>query len=117
MGICRLDIPVACRDFTATLAAPLPYYATLVVLFHTTVAAFLCSQEPYSKHPWHRVLSDQATIRQPDCVFHKTKQALCAHEEFDSDLAPNLSTPGLHIKILQRTALEKQDQVERDQQY
>ena len=45
MGICRLDIPVARRDFTATLAAPLPYYATLVVLFNTTVAAFLCSQE------------------------------------------------------------------------
>ena len=27
MGICRLDIPVARRDFTATLAAPLPDYA------------------------------------------------------------------------------------------
>jgi hypothetical protein len=30
MGICRPDIPVARQDFTATRAAPLPYYATLV---------------------------------------------------------------------------------------
>jgi len=48
------------------------------------------------------------------CFIKRSK--LCAHEEFDSDLAP-LSTPELHIKILQRTALEKQDQVEQDQQY
>jgi hypothetical protein len=48
MGSCRLDILVARRDFTATLAAPLPYYATLVVLFNRTVAVFLFSQEPYS---------------------------------------------------------------------
>jgi len=46
MGICRLHIPVARRDFTATLAAPL--YATLVVLFSRTVAVFFFSQEPYS---------------------------------------------------------------------
>jgi hypothetical protein len=48
MGTCRLDIPVARQDFTATLAAPLPYYAALVVLFNRTVAVFLFSQEPYS---------------------------------------------------------------------
>jgi hypothetical protein len=48
MGICRLNIPLARRDFTATLAAPLPYYATLVVLFSRTVAVFFFSQEPYS---------------------------------------------------------------------
>ena len=40
--------PVARRDFTATLAAPLPFYATLVVLFDRTVAVFLLSQEPRS---------------------------------------------------------------------
>jgi hypothetical protein len=43
MGICRLHIPVALRDFTATLAASLPYYATLVVLFNRTVAVFFFS--------------------------------------------------------------------------
>jgi hypothetical protein len=41
MGICRLDIPVARREFTATLAAPLPYYEVLVVLFNRIVAVFL----------------------------------------------------------------------------
>jgi hypothetical protein len=46
MGICRLHIPVARRDFPATLAVP--YYATLVVLFSRTVAVFFFSQEPYS---------------------------------------------------------------------
>jgi H+/Cl- antiporter ClcA len=41
METCRLDIPVARRDFTATRAAPLRDYAGLAVLFNTTVAAFL----------------------------------------------------------------------------
>jgi hypothetical protein len=48
MGVYRLHIPVARRDFTATPAAPLPYCATLVVLFSRTVAVFFFSHEPYS---------------------------------------------------------------------
>jgi len=77
MGVCRLDIQVARQDLTATLAAPPLYYTTLVVLFSTTVA-FLCSQEPCSwdNRHWYKVLSDYTISRQPDCVFHKTKQVL-----------------------------------------
>ena len=119
MGICRLDIPVARRDFTATLAAPLPYYATLVVLFNTTVAAFLCSQETLLLGQPSPGIGFCLT-RQPSAspiVCFINKGGSCAYEEFDADFAPNLSTPGRHIKILERTALEKQDHVEQDQRY
>jgi hypothetical protein len=44
MGIFRLDIPVARKDFAATRAALLRAYSSLVVLFNATVAAFLFSQ-------------------------------------------------------------------------
>ena len=100
MGIRRLNIPVACRDFPARLAAPLPYCATLVVLFNTTCGASL---------PDETLLLGQSS---PGIGFYLTRQSsaipivcfikqsmFCAHEEFDFDSAPNLSTPGLHINF------------------
>jgi hypothetical protein len=79
MEICGLDISVARRDFTATRSAPLRDYAGLAVLFNTTVAAFLFSRNVApsrdNRHAY-RILSDWTIIRQPDCVFHKSKQVV-----------------------------------------
>jgi hypothetical protein len=43
---------------------------------------------------WYRVLSDKTLIREPDCVFHKSKQVLTHTKSSDSDFASDLSAAG-----------------------